>query len=152
MIEQVEEFRSEFDAHPLTDIRSLEYSEVKIVHAFAAKSGIDARFAAESPVRRRGKATCIEPLRCSPRAALVASRHHIRPYISNSEVRSFQCGRCTGPGDLQRETTLECGDPIDPPSGDCAVRKSIHARQELPAMAERKIENVADDETLRNVL
>src|SRR5579864_2531523 len=82
---------------------------------------------------------------------LGASGNNIWPNVGDPEVCRFQRSR-PGEADLQREAALEGRDAVDAPTGNHAVRQSAHARQELLAVAEGKVEHVADDQALRNVL
>jgi len=148
MIEQVEELRSELNTHSLAQISLLEDSEIKVVDSRSTKDGINPRFGARSPIWWGRKAARVEPLaQVAPAGFPVASGNNARSNVRDSKVRGFQWGRARV-SNLQRETALESGDAIDAPTGNYAIGQPAHARQVFSAMTERKVQNVADDESL----
>src|ERR1700722_2290696 len=117
MIEQVKELGAELKSDSLGDWCPLEYGEIKVIDPGGSERWISTRFVAESPLRRRREAVCVEPIRdMSAARVLVASGDNIRANVGDTQVGTLQGGRRASPRDLERETFLEGGNSIESPS------------------------------------
>src|SRR5580698_607100 len=78
MVEDVEEFRSEFQTNPLSNVGPLKHCEIEVIDSGSTKIGIDARFVSETPLWWRCKATGVEVLsQASASGLLIAPLDHI---------------------------------------------------------------------------
>jgi hypothetical protein len=100
MVEEVEEFRSEFQAHSIirSKLRAFEDCEIKVVDSRRSKGWIGTWFGTETPLKcsvgNRGReAGRVEPL-CNVSASrfLVASGDNVRAYVSDAYVGLLQRG------------------------------------------------------------
>src|SRR6202030_1266529 len=107
----------------------------------------------KTPFRRRSEARRVEPL-CNVATArrLAASAYNIRANIGDAKIGGLQGGRCARPGNLQRETFLEGGYPVDPPARNHFVPYPTQARGESLAVTKGEVEDITDHETLGNIL
>ena len=152
MVEDVEELRTELDAHSFPNLGSLEDGEIEVVDSRPAKSRVNTRFGTGTVIRWGHEASGIKPIRDVAAASfLVATRNHIGSNVADANVGLFQRGRA-GVTDLQREAALERRDAIDAPPGNRAVEESREVACEHLSVAKGKIEDVTDHEALGNIL
>ena len=124
MVEQIEEFGSEFNADSFGDVRPFEYGEIKVVDSGRTQRGVHARFGTVPPRRRGCKAIDIKPLGQAAAAPFAASGHNVWTYVADAEASTFQRSGGSSPGNLERKTALESGYAVDSPTGDDFVFNS----------------------------
>src|SRR5580692_595417 len=152
VIEQIEELRTEFKSESFSDGRALKYGPIEVVDSGSAQRGIHTRFGTITPCRRCCKAIDVEKLCKAAAASLAASGYNVGTNVAYAEASIFQRSGGASPGDLKWETPLEGGDAIDSPSRYQFVFNSRRVGKPCFAVSKRKIEHVADDQTLRHIL
>src|SRR5258708_3985314 len=153
MVKQVEELRPELKTDSLGDRCALEHCEIPVIDSGGPEGGIRARFGTETPIRRRREAGCVKPLgNVSSTCRFTAGWHDVRAHVGDTKVGGFQGGRGASTCNLQRESALEGRLAVDPPTGNQFVRHSRQASRESLAMTEGEIEDIADNQPLRNNL
>src|ERR1700751_455917 len=152
-IEQIEEFGSEGDTEPLIRAKGgpLEKRKVPIVYAGRAQGRVGASLISIREISRRRKTCCIEPLvqfHSSCRRGFLAASSVGRRRAATER------GSVVGDGiaERKREALLEDSHTVNSPTTDDLIQGAGRVRKVLFPMAQWKIENVADDEALRNVL
>src|SRR6266852_4780741 len=153
-VEDVEDLGSEIEAEPVirTEAGALEDGEVEVPDPVSPQRWIGAGFVTEGEVGWRGEAGSVEPLTKFGRTAR-ASRFVAASYNIGPRTAAVQGGVIgIGVGENEREYALKHGDAINAPAADEFFRHAGGAGEKLLAAAERKIQNVADDQPLGNVL
>jgi hypothetical protein len=155
MVEEVEEFRAEFNIEPLGDRSLLEYGEVEIDDAFLSQSGIDTRFITEAVCRSISEATRVEPLTDSgnsaTRGSLAATSDYIRPQPTSSQIQ--RCKRISlAIAYLYWEAALQRCYAIQSPARNCSTGETVQTGSIFLAFAEGLIKHIAYDHALRNIL
>src|ERR1700719_359760 len=152
-IEQVKEFQARFNpvATVGTKDNFFENGEIKVIYAIRTQGGIDTRFVAESEIGRSREARCVKPSVQAGRGGarcFIAACHHV-----GSRARAKQ--RCViglTVAEYQRKSSLKCGHAVDSPTVDQAVQGPAQVGKIFLALSKRKIEHIADDQTLRHIL
>jgi len=166
MVKEIEQLRPELEIHVFVDRRSLEHGEIEVDHPLLPDGGINPRLVAKNPgivlhtrhrvdSARRGETGRIEPLADFAHAAsgpsLVAPGHVVGPQAADTKPGSCK-GVAAPPVQLYREPALKSGDAVQSPTANYPTGKPVRTAEILLAMPERKIEDIADDRTLRHIL
>ena len=149
-IERIESFGAEFDLEALSDFRSLEESEIKIIDAVATQARVCPAGVAECVTRGDCKATGVEPP-AEPllRGAIqfgIATAGDVRP---KSGVEARDIGRG---GKLQRETVLKRAGAIDAPAGNQLIHNALGITHEPLSFAERQIVDIGEGQSAARVV
>src|SRR6202795_4666348 len=153
MVEEIEKLRSELKTDSLGNRCALEYCEIPVIGSGCSEGGIHARLSTKTPIRWGCKAGGVEPLRNVASARRFAtSGRNVRTYVGDTKVGGFQGSCGASPGNLQREAALEGSLSVDSPTGNHFVRHSSQASREPLAMPKGEIEDIADHQSLRNIL
>src|SRR6202140_2919864 len=153
-VKQVEELHTKLDAGAPVAIQQkiLEGGDIKIIDPIGAQSRIDTWLVAEGEICRCRETCCIEPAvepsQSTGGSRFMASRHQIGAGAGSEQ----SCVIGLTVEEYQRESSLKCSYTINAPPPNDGVQTSTHIGKIPFALAKRKVQNVADYQSLRHIL